>query len=44
MPLSTMSNFYNQLLIVMASAERIFEILDTEPEVVDKPDAIVLPP
>ena len=28
----------------MASAERIFEILDTEPEVADKPDAIVLPP
>jgi len=44
MPLSTMSNFYNQLLIAMASAERIFEILDTEPEVADKPDAIVLPP
>ncbi len=41
MPLSTMSNFYNQLLIAMASAERIFEILDTEPEVADKPDAIV---
>ena len=44
MPLSTMSNFYNQLLVAMASAERIFEILDTEPEVADKPDAIVLPP
>jgi len=43
-PLSNLSNFYNQLLIAMASAERIFEILDTKPEVADKPDAVVLPP
>ncbi len=44
MPLSTMSNFYNQLLIAMASAERVFEILDTKPEVTDKPDAVPMPP
>jgi ATP-binding cassette subfamily B protein len=31
------------LLSAMASAERIFEFLDTEPEVADKPDAIVMP-
>ena len=28
----------------MAAGERIFEVLDVEPEVEDKPDAIVLPP
>lgn len=44
MPLSTMSNFYNQLLIAMASAERVFEILDTKPEVTDKPGAVPMPP
>lgn len=44
MPLTNLSNFYNQLLIAMASAERIFDILDTKPEVTDKPDAVPLPP
>ncbi|MBZ4666395.1 ABC transporter ATP-binding protein [Mahella sp.] len=44
MPLTNLSNFYNQLLVAMASAERIFDILDTKPDVTDKPDAITLPP
>ncbi|AEE95450.1 ABC transporter ATP-binding protein [Mahella australiensis] len=44
MPLTNLSNFYNQLLVAMASAERIFDILDTKPEVTDKPDAVPLPP
>lgn len=44
MPLANLSNFYNQLLVAMASAERIFDILDTKPEVTDKPDAVPLPP
>lgn len=34
-PLSALSKVYSQLLSAMASAERIFEILDTEPEVKD---------
>nr|WP_275589135.1 ABC transporter ATP-binding protein [Paenibacillus sacheonensis] len=38
-PLSALSKVYSQLLSAMASAERIFEILDTEPEVKDRRDA-----
>ena len=43
-PLNTLSNFYNSILSAMASVERIFEIMDTEPEIKDKPGAIDLPP
>lgn len=41
-PLSAISTFYSQVLSAMASAERIFGILDMEPEIKDKPDAIHL--
>ncbi len=41
-PLSALSKVYNQALSAMASSERIFHILDTEPEIVDSPDAIEL--
>ena len=34
---------YTMLQRAMAGAHRIFEVLDTEPEIVDPPDAIVLP-
>lgn len=34
-PIMNLSNFYNQLITNMAGAERIFEILDTEPDIVD---------
>lgn len=43
-PLNTLSNFYNSLLSAMASMERIFEILDTESDIQDKPDAKPIPP
>ena len=43
-PLNVLSNFYNSLLTAMASMERIFEILDTESEIQDKPGAQPLPP
>lgn len=43
-PLNTLSNFYNNVLSAMASMERIFEIMDTESEIKDKPDAWPLPP
>jgi len=39
-PLSALSKVYSQLLSAMASADRIFEILDTKPEVVNSPKAI----
>lgn len=42
-PVSTLTSFYTQLLAAMASAERVFEFLDTEPEIIDRPGAIALP-
>jgi ATP-binding cassette subfamily B protein len=38
-PLSALSKVYSQLLSAMASAERIFEVLDSEPEVQDRVNA-----
>jgi len=38
-PISSLSNFYNSLLVAMASSERVFEFLDTQPEVKDLPGA-----
>lgn len=34
-PINNLSNFYNQIITNIAGAERIFEILDTEPEIAD---------
>ena len=34
-PIHNISNFYNQLVTNIAGAERIFEILDTEPSIAD---------
>jgi ATP-binding cassette subfamily B protein len=42
-PVSAISRTYSMLLSAMASAKRIFEFLDTEPEVADKPNAIAMP-
>jgi len=42
-PIMNISNFYNQLVTNMAGAERIFEILDIEPDIKDRPDSIVMP-
>ncbi|MEW6524735.1 MAG: ABC transporter ATP-binding protein [Bacillota bacterium] len=39
-PVSTFSRIYSQMLSAMASAERVFEFLDTKPEVYDRPGAI----
>lgn len=38
-PTINMGNFYNTLMQTMASAERVFQLLDTKPDVVDRPDA-----
>ncbi|MDQ3654360.1 MAG: ABC transporter ATP-binding protein/permease [Chloroflexota bacterium] len=43
-PIRDLSQQYNLLQSAMASGERIFEVLDVEPEVQDKPGAIALPP
>lgn len=39
----TFGNFHNQLLMAMAGAERVFQLLDTAPDVVDANDAADLP-
>ncbi len=41
-PISRLGQFYNMLLMAMASSERIFEYLDEKPIVDDKKDAIEL--
>ena len=43
-PVSRLSNMSSILLRAATSAERIFEVLDTRPEVHDSPNAISLPP
>ena len=43
-PIMNLSNFYNQLITNIAGAERVFEILDTEPEIADGKDVFELPP
>lgn len=43
-PIRDLSQQYTQMQAAMAAGERIFEMLDVEPEVSDKPDAIELPP
>jgi ABC-type multidrug transport system fused ATPase/permease subunit len=43
-PIQTMGDLYNAVLSTAASAERIFALLDTTPQVLNKPDATDLPP
>ena len=43
-PIQTMGDLYNSVLSAAASAERIFQLLDTEPQIVNCPDAVDLPP
>ncbi|MBP1994803.1 ABC transporter ATP-binding protein [Paenibacillus eucommiae] len=42
-PINRMGQMYSQLLVAMASAERIFETIDEEPSVAEKPGAKALP-
>lgn len=42
-PIMNISNFYNVLITNMAGAERIFEIMDIEPDIKDKEGAKILP-
>lgn len=42
-PVMFISNFYNTLITSLAAAERIFEILDTEPDIIDKEGAVIMP-
>ena len=42
-PIHNISNFYNELVTNIAGAERIFEILDTEPSIADGASAVQMP-
>jgi ATP-binding cassette subfamily B protein len=41
-PILNLGNFHNQLMMAMAGAERVFNLLDRQPEVQDVPDATPL--
>jgi len=43
-PIFDLTNFYNTVQSALAAAERIFEILDVEPEIKDSEDAVEIPP
>jgi ATP-binding cassette subfamily B multidrug efflux pump len=43
-PIQMISGLWTQFQSALAGAERIFELIDTEPEVVDAPDAVALAP
>jgi ATP-binding cassette subfamily B protein len=43
-PINRLGQMYSQLLIAMASSERIFEFIDEQPSVPEKPNAKELPP
>ncbi len=42
-PIMNISNFYNQLVTNMSGAERIFEILDIDPDIKDRLEAKAMP-
>lgn len=42
-PIMNLSNFYNQLVTNISGAERIFEIMDTAPDINDETDSTELP-
>jgi len=43
-PIRGIANLYAQVQAAVAGAERIFELLDTQPEITDAPGAVRLPP
>ena len=43
-PIRNLANFYNKLVTNLSAAERIFDILDTPAEIVDREGAKELPP
>lgn len=43
-PIRELSRRYNQLLATMAASERVFELIDLEPEIKEAPGAVPLPP
>ena len=42
-PIRNIANFYNQLVSNIAAADRVFEILDTKPNIVDASNVTIMP-
>jgi ATP-binding cassette subfamily B protein len=42
-PIAIIGTQYNQALVAMAGAERVFKLIDTKPDWEDAPDAVALP-
>ncbi len=42
-PIRNLANFYNKLVTNISGAERVFDILDTEPEIKDREKVTILP-
>jgi subfamily B ATP-binding cassette protein MsbA len=42
-PITGLSGFYRQMQTALASVERVFEVLDTEPDIKNKEDALDVP-
>ncbi len=42
-PIMGLSRFFTSIIRALTSVERVFEVLDTEPDIADKEDAIELP-
>lgn len=42
-PISTLTNMYVVLQATLASASKVFQLLDTRPTIMDAPDAVVMP-
>jgi len=43
-PIFDLTNFYNTVQSALAGAERIFELMDVQPEIRDNEDAVEMPP
>jgi ATP-binding cassette, subfamily B, bacterial MsbA len=43
-PISSLAGLYAQFQSALGAAERLFELLDTRPDIADRPDALPLPP
>jgi ATP-binding cassette subfamily B multidrug efflux pump len=43
-PIQSLAQLYAQLQSALAGSERIFELIDTEPDLIDAPDAVDMPP
>ncbi len=42
-PIASLAGLYSQFQSALGATERVFEILDTEPAIQDRPDALLLP-